>query len=88
MEFRVEIRNSAKSDLKKIKLSHLQNEFAAIIRQLKKNPFAPNQSFEKLRPPASGKYSRRINLQHRLVYTIDKEQHIVYVWAAWSHYGN
>lgn len=86
MAFRVEIKNSAKSDLKKLKNSHLKSEFLAIVGQLKVNPFKNNQGFEKLKPPVLGKYSRRINNQHRVVYKVDKRSGTVSILAAWSHY--
>ena len=44
------------------------------------------QSFEKLTPPAAGYYSRRINGQHRVVYTIDKATKIVEIYSCWAHY--
>ena len=44
------------------------------------------QSFEKLTPPAAGYYSRRINGQHRVVYTIDKVTKIVEIYSCWAHY--
>ncbi|MFR0551548.1 Txe/YoeB family addiction module toxin [Ligilactobacillus salivarius] len=85
-EYRVRIKNSAKSDLKKLKRSNLQDSFDTIIKQLKKNPFEHNQGYEKLKPPIDGKYSRRINVQHRVVYTVDKKDKIVNIYSAWSHY--
>ncbi|MFB9769039.1 Txe/YoeB family addiction module toxin [Lactiplantibacillus modestisalitolerans] len=87
MIYQVEIKNSAKSDLRKIKKSNLVDSFQKIITQLKTNPFAPNQSFEKLTPPAAGKYSRRLNGQHRVVYAVNKiEQHVT-IYSAWSYYN-
>lgn len=82
----VRIKNSAKSDLKKIKRSHLKDSFLEIVSQLKKNPYEDNQGFEKLEPPMEKKYSRRINVQHRVVYTVDKVTKTVNIWSAWSHY--
>lgn len=86
MSYRVLIKNSAKSDLRKVKQSHLRESFEAVVAQLKANPFEPNQSFEKLVPPAAGKYSRRLNSQHRVVYKVNKESQTVEIYSAWSHY--
>ena len=86
MTYTVFIKNSAKSDLKKIKNSPLRRQFEAIISQLKEDPYFPNQSFEKLVPPALGKYSRRLNSQHRVVYKILEKEKRVEIYAAWSHY--
>lgn len=85
--YTVVVRNSAKSDLKKIKQSQLIGNFQSIVTQLKINPYFPNQSFEKLTPPASGKYSRRLNIQHRVVYTIDQDAKLVKIYSAWNHYN-
>jgi len=86
MAFKVQIKNSAKADLKKIKTSHLRDNFTEVVRQLTQDPYKPNQGFEKLRPPVAGKYSRRLNTQHRVVYSIDGERALVLIWSAWSHY--
>lgn len=85
-DYQVQIKNSAKSDLKKIKRSNLKESFYAVVDQLKQNPFEPNQGFEKLEPPIAKKYSRRINVQHRVVYTVDKVNKVVSIYSAWSHY--
>jgi len=84
--YTVKIKNSAKTDLKKIKRSNLIANFTAIITQLKMDPYFPNQSMEKLIPPAAGKYSRRINIHHRVVYTVDDITNTVYIYSAWDHY--
>lgn len=84
--YKVIIRNSAKPDLKKVKRSNLKNNFLEIVQQLKENPFEDNQSFEKLQPPIAEKYSRRMNVKHRVVYTVDRENKVVKIWSAWSHY--
>ncbi|WP_143463775.1 Txe/YoeB family addiction module toxin [Levilactobacillus enshiensis] len=86
MTFKIKIKNSAKADLKKLRASHLQDNFAEIVTQLKRDPYKPNQGFKKLRPPGAGKYSRRLNMQHRVVYSIDNERALVLIWSAWSHY--
>ncbi len=84
--YRVRIKNSAKPDLKKLKRSNLKTNFEKVVDQLKDNPYKNNQGFEKLQPPIAGKYSRRINIQHRVVYTIDEIHKIVTIYSAWSHY--
>ncbi|MCD2256973.1 Txe/YoeB family addiction module toxin [Agrilactobacillus fermenti] len=86
-QYTVKIKNSAKRDLKKLKQSNLKANFLEIIATLKENPYAPTQSFEKLTPPSAGFYSRRLNSQHRVVYTIDQATHEVLIYAAWSHYN-
>ena len=84
--YTVNIKNSAKSDLKKIQHSHLKEQFLEVVKSLKENPYMPTQSFEKLHPKHLGRYSRRINQQHRVVYTINDEKKEVLILSAWSHY--
>lgn len=85
-EYRVEIKNSAKADLKKIKQSNLKDQFMLVVETLKNDPYSPTQSFEKLVPKSEGRYSRRLNRQHRVVYKIDEKNKIVEIYSAWSHY--
>lgn len=84
--YSISIKNSAKSELKKIKQSQLKTQFLKIVDTLKEDPYFPNQSFEKLQPKHLGRYSRRINHQHRVVYTVDEDDKKVFILSAWSHY--
>jgi len=84
--YSISIKNSAKSDLKKIKHSQLKSQFLKIVETLKEDPYSPSQSFEKLQPKHLARYSRRINHQHRVVYTIDEDNKEVFILSAWSHY--
>lgn len=85
-KYKIHIKNSAKTDLKKLKRSRLQDQFLQIIEILKDDPYQQIQSFEKLQPKHLGRYSRRINHQHRVVYTVDEENKEIFILAAWSHY--
>ncbi|HDL0583045.1 TPA: Txe/YoeB family addiction module toxin [Staphylococcus aureus] len=84
--YTVKIKNSAKLGLKKIKHPYLKKTFIEIVETLKNNPYKITQSFEKLEPKYLERYSRRINLQHRVVYTIDDRNKVVLILSAWSHY--
>ena len=84
--WKIKIKSSAKGDLKKVLRSSLRQSFEEIQSVLESNPYEPIQSFEKLTPPAAGYYSRRINGQHRVVYTIDKANKIVEIYSCWAHY--
>ncbi|MEK1414702.1 Txe/YoeB family addiction module toxin [Limosilactobacillus fermentum] len=85
MSYAIKLKRSTNKDLKKIKGSYLEKSFLQIIEQLRKDPLAPNQGFEKLVPPIKGFYSRRINIQHRLVYKVDQDTQTVIIYSAWSH---
>ncbi|QWS05279.1 Txe/YoeB family addiction module toxin (plasmid) [Limosilactobacillus reuteri] len=86
MNYAIKVKSGAKRDLKKIKGSYLEKNFLEIIAQLKENPYQNNQSFEKLVPPIKGFYSRRINVQHRVVYKVNEEKKEVVIYSAWGHY--
>lgn len=84
--YSVQIKNSAKSDLKKIKQSNLITQFEKIVQTLKEDPYLPTQSFEKLKPTHEGRYSRRLNRQHRVVYKVNEDEKIVEIYSTWTHY--
>lgn len=85
-KYRIVIKNSAKLDLKKLMQSNLKTQFESIINTLKEDPYAPTQSFKKLIPKHLGRYSRRVNVKHRVVYTIDEELKQVNIYSVWTHY--
>jgi Txe/YoeB family toxin of toxin-antitoxin system len=76
----------AKKDAEKIKQSGLAETVSKLLDVLESNPYQNPPRFEKLQPPHANKYSRRINKQHRLVYTIDAQTRIVDVQSMWTHY--
>ena len=63
-----------------------RNKAESLINILKLNPFQKNPQFEKLFGDLAGAHSRRINILHRLVYQVLKEQKIVKVIRMWTHY--
>ncbi|WP_017295331.1 Txe/YoeB family addiction module toxin [Geminocystis herdmanii] len=72
--------------LKKINNSGLKNKVEKLIGILKVNPYKNPPSYEKLTGDLEGMYSRRINLQHRLVYEVDNEKKRVKILMMWTHY--
>ncbi|TDM12882.1 Txe/YoeB family addiction module toxin [Macrococcus lamae] len=84
--YRIVIKSSVKKDLKKIKNTLLEAKFLNIIQQLKENPYKSNHSFEKLIPPIKGFYSKRENVQRRVVYTVNEEEKTVTIYSAYGHY--
>lgn len=73
-------------DRELLKSAGLSEKARALCKILAEDPFRNPPPYEKLVGDLSGSYSRRINVQHRLVYEVDKEKHIVYVLRMWSHY--
>jgi len=76
----------AQKDAKKIAQSNLKKRAQELLSLLKQDPFQNSPQFEKLVGDLEGAYSRRINIQHRLVYQVLQEKRIVKVLRMWSHY--
>lgn len=66
--------------------SGLQTRAQRLLEVVQENPFSNPPPYEKLVGDLNGCYSRRINLQHRLVYEVLESDGIVRVLAMWSHY--
>lgn len=77
---------NAEKDKPKLKRAGLEKKAKSLLVLLSDNPFRTPPSYEKLVGDLNGYYSRRINIQHRLVYRIDSEKHIVVIHSMWSHY--
>ena len=67
----------AAKDSKKIELSSLKSTVKHLIEIIKNNPFENPSPYEKLVGDLTGKYSRRINIQHRLIYEVFEKEYIV-----------
>jgi toxin YoeB len=76
----------AQKDAEKIKHSNLSEKCKHLIEIIKNDPFEKTPPFEKLMGDLHGLYSRRINIQHRLVYSVDPEEKTVKVLRMWTHY--
>jgi len=76
----------AVKDSKKIEQLNLKKSVIELLDVLINDPFQNPPPYEKLLGDLSGKYSRRINIQHRLVYEVFEEQKIVRVLRMWTHY--
>lgn len=86
MSWQVVYTKQAQKDAKKLSSSGLRPKAEVLLEILKENPFQNSPPFEKLVGDLSGAYSRRINIQHRLVYQVIKEFKTVKVLRMWTHY--
>lgn len=84
--YEIKFTRDALKDIKKLKATGLDKVAKDLIEVLRINPFQNPPSYEKLVGNLSGAYSRRINIKHRLVYTVDKDKKIVGIISMWSHY--
>lgn len=76
----------AQKDAKKLSAAGLRPKAEALLEVLRKNPFQNPPPYEKLVGDLAGAYSRRINIQHRLVYQVLPEIKTVKVIRLWTHY--
>lgn len=86
MTYKVVYTKQAQKDAKKIASSGLKEKTQQLLQILSKNPFEKYPPYEKLVGDLTGAYSRRINMQHRLVYQVLEEVKVVKVLRMWSHY--
>lgn len=86
MSWRLVYTTQAQRDAKKLSASGLKPKAEELLALIAENPYRKPPPFEKLVGDLAGAYSRRINIQHRLVYQVlDKEQ-VVKVLRMWTHY--
>ena len=76
----------AQKDAKKLAASGLKANAQELLEIVAKNPFQDPPAFEKLVGDLVGTYSRRINIQHRLVYEVFRKEKTVKVLRLWTHY--
>jgi toxin YoeB len=76
----------AQKDALKLASAGLKEKAKALLNTVQLNPFQNPPPYEKLVGDLSGAYSRRINIQHRLVYQVLEEQKTVKVLRMWTHY--
>jgi toxin YoeB len=85
-EWKVVYTAQAKKDAKKIAKAGLKDKTLKLLEVLKANPYKNPPPYEKLVGDLAGAYSRRINIQHRLVYQIYQKEKIVKIIRMWTHY--
>lgn len=86
MTWKVVYTKQAQKDARKLASSGLKSKAQVLISIIEQDPYTTPPSFEKLIGDLSGAYSRRINIQHRLVYQVYEDAKIVKVLRLWSHY--
>lgn len=87
MTWAVVYTKQAQKDAKKISQSDLKPNAKKLLEIISENPFQIPPPYEKLVGDLAGAYSRRINIQHRLVYQVYEEERTVKVIRMWTHYG-
>jgi Txe/YoeB family toxin of toxin-antitoxin system len=78
--------HQAKIDARKLAAAGLKQKALALLDVIRNDPYQNPPPYEKLVGDLSGAYSRRINIQHRLVYQVLEKEKIVKVLRLWTHY--
>lgn len=86
MTWQLVFTKQAQKDAKKLAASGLKPKAQELLLLLEQDPFAKPPPFEKLIGDLAGAYSRRVNIQHRLVYQVLESEKVVKVLRLWSHY--
>ena len=86
MSWQIVYAKQAQKDAKKLAAGGLKPKAEELLQIIRVNPYQNPPSFEKLVGDLDGAYSRRINIQHRLVYEIFLEERIVRALRMWTHY--
>jgi len=76
----------AKKDAKKLTAANLKTKAQKLLQIIEINPYENPPPYEKLVGDLSGAYSRRINIQHRMVYQVIEEENAIKILRFWSHY--
>ena len=86
MGYSIKLAKSATKDLKNLKSARLDKKFKELMIVLQDNHFQNPPPYEKLIGNLKDKYSRRLNIQHRIVYSVDTNAKEIIIWSAWTHY--
>ncbi|MBU0485654.1 MAG: Txe/YoeB family addiction module toxin [Proteobacteria bacterium] len=86
MSWTVVLSCQAIKDIKKIKQAGLSITAKELLKAIESDPFTNPPRYEALVGNLKGFYSRRINIKHRLVYSVDIDRHLVHVLRMWTHY--
>ena len=86
MSWRLVYTKQAQKDAKKLAASGLKDKAWKLLELLEVDPYQSPPGYEKLLGDLAGAYSRRINIQHRVVYQVLEDEHIVKILRLWTHY--
>lgn len=86
-QWQLKFTKQAQKDAKKLAAAGLKPKAQQLLEIIRQHPFTSPPSYEKLQGDLKGAYSRRINIQHRLVYEVIESQNTIKIIRMWSHYG-
>lgn len=86
MSWKLYFTKQAQKDAKKLSSAGLRPKAEALLKILSENPYRTPPHYEKLVGDLAGAYSRRINIQHRIVYQIIEKEKAIKIIRMWTHY--
>ena len=86
MDYQIEFTAQARKDARKLDHDPLKEKVLGLLSIVSRNPWQNPPPFEKLNDGEGNTYSRRVNIQHRLVYEVMKDKRIVRILRMWTHY--
>jgi len=86
VKYKLVYTKQAIKDTKKLQASKLDKKAKELLEVLKNNPFQTPPNYEKLSGDLNGAYSRRINIQHRLIYQVFEDEKTIKIIRLWTHY--
>ena len=84
--YKIVYTKTAAKDIPKLKGAHLDEKAKALIEIIRSDPYQMPPPYEKLVGDLNGAYSRRINIQHRLVYEVYETEQTIKILSLWTHY--
>lgn len=86
--YKIQYHKKAVKEIEKLKMNKLDIKAKKLIDIIKENPYQNSPPYEKLTGDLKDYYSRRINIQHRLVYQVIEKEKTVRILSMWTHYEN
>ena len=86
--YKIQYHKKAVKEIEKLKMNKLDIKAKKLIDIIKENPYKNPPPYEKLTGDLKDYYSRRINIQHRLVYQVIEKEKTVRILSMWTHYEN
>lgn len=86
MRWKLVYTKQVQEDAKKLAASGLKEKALALLQVMEENPYQNPPPYEKLVGDLAGSYSRRINIQHRIVYQVLEAEQVIKILRLWTHY--
>ena len=86
MGYIIVLTKQAQKDAQKLEACNLETKAKELLKIIKENPHQNSPAYEKLKGDLKGFYSRRINIQHRIIYEVYEKEKTIKILRMWTHY--